>query len=158
MVPGVFEARKQRWSQEEYMILWLRLITASVKELWLSDGWEYSNGGAIEFCRGIMIQFRFVETRTDRLPIYDHNRSPVGLVEGAWKLASAIQDLRKRGFDASKLLVELGQIAGIAAYLSDQLTDRSEWSFHTDGIAFDFNSALQAAQSVNAPIVFDPTF
>lgn len=33
VVPGVFEARKQRWSQEEYMVLWLRFITASATAL-----------------------------------------------------------------------------------------------------------------------------
>lgn len=158
VVPGVFEALKQRWSQDEYMILWLRLITSSIKELWLSDGWEYSNGGAIEFCRGVMIQFRFVEGREDRLPIYDHNGNIVDLVEGAWKLATAIKDLARRGHETTKLRVELGQVVGIAAYLYDQLTDRQEWALHTGGVSFDSSSAIRAAQSVNAPIAFDPTF
>ena len=63
VVPGVFEARRQRWGQDEYMILWLRVITGSVTELWLSDGWEYLTGGAMEFCRAMMIDFRFVEGR-----------------------------------------------------------------------------------------------
>ena len=63
VVPGVFEARKQRWGQEEYMCLWMRLITGRVREVHLSDGWEYSNGGAAEFARAILIRHRALEGR-----------------------------------------------------------------------------------------------
>lgn len=158
IVPGVFEARKQRWTQDEYMILWLRVITNSVKELWLSDGWEYSSGGAMEFCRGIMIRYRFIEDRKDRMQIYDHTRSEVDVVEGSWKLAHAIKDLTRRGYDTVKLRVELGQIAGIGAYLYDQHTSRQEWAYRTDGRAFDSGAVIRAAESVSVPIAFNPTF
>ncbi len=158
VVPGVFEARKQRWGQDEYMVLWLRVLTSSIKELWLIDDWEYSNGGAMEFCRGIMLQYRFIEERTDRFAIYDRHRNPVSLVDGAKRLASAISDLTRRGYDTAKLKVELSQLAGVAAYLHDPSTTRREWAAHTDGVPFDAYAVVQAAQSVGAPIAFDRSF
>jgi hypothetical protein len=148
VVPGVFEARRQRWSQDEYMSLWLRILSGQVQELYLSPGWEYSNGGAMEFTRGMMIQFRFVEGREDRIPVYDIDKKLVSIAEGAEKLAHAIQDLRRRGFNTSKLDGELELVAGIAMYLCDYLTSRREYAYHTDCVPNDFPAVVRAAQSV----------
>lgn len=158
IIPGIFEARKQRWGQEEYMILWLRVLTGSVKELWLSEDWQYSNGGAMEFCRGLMLQLRFIEERAHRLLIFNHKGDRVDLSEGASKLSSAIKDLTVRGHDTAKLRTELGQIAGIAAYLNDPLTSRHESAYHTNGVPDDYFWAIRSAQSVGVDIAFDPTF
>jgi hypothetical protein len=158
VIPGIFEARKQRWSQDEYMILWLRLITSAIKELWLCEGWEYSNGGAMEFCRGIMIHYRFIEERVDRLPIFDHQGNLIDLMEGVYKLATSIKDLSQRGYDTSKLRVELGQLAGIAAYLGDHLTSRHERNFHTNGVAINTSSIIEVSEGLGVKISFDPSF
>ncbi|OGG47544.1 hypothetical protein A2671_00645 [Candidatus Kaiserbacteria bacterium RIFCSPHIGHO2_01_FULL_49_13] len=155
IVPGIFEARKQKWSQDEYMILWLRLITSSVKELHLSEGWEYSNGGAMEFVRGLHIQFRFLEEREDRMPLYDHKGNPVTIEEGAAKLAAAIGDLDRRGFDSQELRQKLSLIAGIALYLNDRLTSRHEYHLHST-YPFDWQKVVAAAENLKVPIVHRP--
>lgn len=151
IVPGVFEGRKQRWTDDEYMILWLRLITSSIKEICLSEGWEYSNGAAVEFARGIMIRFRFIEERQHRMPIYDHTKQPIGIEEGARKLAAAIKDLERRGHPTNILRKELGRIAGIAAYCYDYMTGREEWEYHY-GNEICWRQVEGAAKSVGAMI------
>ncbi|MBU6500286.1 MAG: DUF4406 domain-containing protein [Patescibacteria group bacterium] len=152
IVPAIFEARRQRWTQEEYMVLWLRLLTKSVKEIYLLDGWEYSNGGAIEFARGLMIRYRFIEERNDRLLIYDHKKRPVSIEEGARKLTEAIKDLTRRGHQTSTLRKELGRVAGIAAYCNDYLTSRDKWAYHANGIGLNSGATITAAKSVGAMI------
>jgi hypothetical protein len=126
VVPGVFEARKQRWSQEEYMVLWLRFITDSAQSLYLTEGWEYSNGGAIEFTRALAKQYRFVGTLTHfdswsirAMVIYDHAGNEVEVVGAAAKLVEAICDLTTRGFDTATLRRELGLIGGLTWYMAD---------------------------------------
>jgi hypothetical protein len=152
IVPGVFETRRQRWTQDEYMVLWLRLITSSIKEIYLLDGWEYSNGGAMEFARGFLIHYRFIEGREDRMPIYDHKRQVVDIVDGAHKLADAIKDLARRGYPTDVLRKELGRIAGMAYFCYDSMTSQEEYVYHTDCIGFNWYSIFTAAQSVDAPI------
>ena len=154
IVPGVFEARKQRWTQDEYMVLWMRFITLGpVEELLLSPYWYYTNGGVMEFCRGMMIRFGLIQERQDLLPVLDHECNPVTLAEGAWMAADAIKQLTGRGHDTAKLRTELTQIAGIGAYLEDPLTDR-----HTPTrlAERDLYGAVRAAQSVGAPVAFHP--
>jgi hypothetical protein len=128
--PGIFDARRAQWGQEEYMMLWLGLIASSIREIYLSDGWEYSNGGATELAQALLVRHRFVEGRDDRMPIYNHRRQEMDLVTGAHKLIAAIRDLDRRGFSTIVLRQQLSQIAGIAAYLTDPLTDRREAAFH----------------------------
>ncbi len=115
VVPGIFEAQQHRWSQEEYMILWLRLITGSVKELYLADGWEYSTGGVMEFFRAMMIHHGHFTKDQGWLPVFE-NGSLIPIEWGARRIAEAIKDLRKRGYNTDKLRHELGQVIGLAVY------------------------------------------
>jgi len=138
--PGVFEGRKQKWSQEEYMILWLRLITSSASSVYLSDGWEYSNGGARELVRSLAIHYGIVGGRGlfNDFRVYDHLGNEVEVIGAAWKLASAIKDLDKRGFDTNVLRRELASVAGITFYGADF----ARTTYHLDKV-------WQATQSVN---------
>ncbi len=156
IVPGAFEARKQRWTQDEYMVLWLRVITNAVRELYLSPDWEYSNGGAVEFARAILLQFRCVDAHDSPLDIYDHRGEPVTIKVGAEKLAAAIRDLGNRGYGVTALKDELGRIAGLVAMLKDQLTDRQTWAHHTLRVPISTIDWLvvEAAQSVGASVYF----
>jgi hypothetical protein len=124
--PGIFDAREQAWTQDEYMALWLDLISSSITEIYLSDGWEYSNGGAIELAQALLIHHNFVEGRDDALPIYDHKRQRVNLVWGAQKLIDAIKDLERRGYSAKLLREQLSEIVGIAGFFADPMTSRHE--------------------------------
>lgn len=154
IVPGVFEARSQRWTQDEYMVLWLRVITSTIRELYLSPDWEYSNGGAVEFARAVLLQFRCIDGHDNRLSIYDHRGEPVSLKQGADKLTSAIKDLGNRGYDVDSLKVELGRLAGLVAMLYH--AEQHTWAHHTLRVhvpSFDW-SIVDAAQSVGASVHF----
>jgi len=154
VVPGVFEARKQRWTQVEYMVLWLRFITTSVAELHLCRDWEYSNGGAIEFTRAILIRHRCVESRDGPMRVYDHAGDQVDIVQGAARLRAAITDLKRRGHDVSVLVRELGRIGGFAASLA--FGDSRQYRFHTS-IAGPINeiSVIADAMAVGADLHFN---
>src|SRR3989344_536981 len=60
IAPSVFEAKKQRWSQNEYMFLWYRFIEERIKAIGLMKDSKYSNGSAKEVVRAIEMQFGFV--------------------------------------------------------------------------------------------------
>lgn len=60
IAPAVFEAKKHRWGQKEYMFMWYRVIEEKVQEIYMMDGWEYSDGASQEFVRAMEMQFGFV--------------------------------------------------------------------------------------------------
>ncbi len=128
VVPGVFEARRQRWTQDEYMCLWMRLITGSVSQVHLCDGWEFSNGGAAEFARAILIRHRCLPGRDEPMAVLDARGEAVGIEDGAELLSRAVRDLRARGFPTAPLGRELARLGGFAAMVAHG--DRHEWGFH----------------------------
>ena len=128
VVPGVFEGRAQRWSQSEYMCLWMRLITREIREVHLLDGWEYSNGGAQEYARAILLRHACLDARREPMSVLDERGEPVPMERGAGMLADAVLDLRQRGFDAPDLVRELSRLGGFAAMLA--WGDRHEWGRH----------------------------
>lgn len=73
IAPAIFEAKKQRWHDNEYMFMWYRLLEEKVEELYLTDGWEYSNGASQEFVRAMEMQFGFVNPHNGMafFPKYD---------------------------------------------------------------------------------------
>lgn len=147
VVPGVFEARRQRWTQEEYMCLWMRLIVGPIREVHLSDGWEYSNGGAAEFARAILIRFRCIDERPGDMQVYDHTGDVMTLERGCSMLATSIEDLRGRDYGTDGLSRELGRLAGFAAMLLHE--DRATWKAHV-AEPFDGRVAMLAARRVGA--------
>ena len=124
--PGVFDGHEQAWTQDEYLTLWLGIIISSVKEIYLCDGWEYSNGGAIEFARAIEVRHNFVEERDDEIRIFSEWRREITLVEGGQKLITAIKDLERRGHSTTTLRRALEKLVNIAAYFRDPWTSRAE--------------------------------
>lgn len=129
VVPGVFEARRQRWSQVEYMCLWLRLITRDVVALHLSPDWAYSNGGAVEYARATLVRHGALPGREAPMSVLDHEGGDVPLDVGVVALLAAAADLASRGHDASVLRREAGRLAGFAAMLAHD--DRHAWAHAT---------------------------
>ena len=129
IVPGVFEARKQRWSQAEYMVLWLRLITRDVETVHLSPHWEYSNGGAVEYARATLARHGQVPGRDRPMAVVDHHGDDVPLDVGVAMLMEAANELERDHHDASVLRREAGRLAGMAAMLA--YGDRHEYAHAT---------------------------
>lgn len=146
IVPGVFEARRQRWTQDEYMILWLRVITGSVKELYLPDDWAYSSGGVLELTRMTMLQFRLVEGREDRPVIQLLNGGSIGIEHSANELARVVTDLESRGYSAEPQRVALAHLWGIHFYL--QHAWRDTYRYHHDGRLYQGDQVVGAARHI----------
>jgi len=51
IAPAVFEAKKQRWSQDAYMFLWYGVLEELIDETIMTDGWQYSNGRCTRICK-----------------------------------------------------------------------------------------------------------
>ncbi len=129
VVPGVFEAHRQRWSQAEYMVLWLRLITHDVETVHLSPHWEYSNGGAVEYARAILARHGQVPGCDRPMAVVDHHGDDVPLDMGVAMLMEAADELERDYYDASVLRREVGRLAGMAAMLA--YGDRHEYAHAT---------------------------
>ena len=68
VAPAIFEARGQRWTQDEYMALWLRMIEENVGTIYMAPDWEYSNGGAEEYLHAVQMALGF-RSRFDIVPM-----------------------------------------------------------------------------------------
>ncbi|MDO8669263.1 MAG: hypothetical protein Q7K65_03135 [Candidatus Buchananbacteria bacterium] len=140
IVPAVFEAKSQRWTQDDYMYVWYQVIKEMVGHTIMRDFWQYSNGGAEEFVHSVEMQFKLLltprisyefpqYTPVDLFPadfadqkiefpektikITDQNKIDIRVEDGAVKITEAIIDLYQRGFRAIKLLSVLSQLVGI---------------------------------------------
>ncbi len=154
VVPGVFEGRQQRWTQDEYMVLWLRLLTSSVTEVYMTEGWAYSNGGVMEFERAALIKYGCVDDCPRRIEIFDHLGQPLDTASAAWLIAEAIKELRKENFPSIVLENGLSTIAGLAAMLQDPFTSGEEWRHIIHGKPFDGHAVMNAARAVDVPMQF----
>lgn len=81
------------WSQEDYLTLWSRVIRWGVRRIYFLDGWEYSNGAAMEYCLGAELG----------LELLDEHTKVLYADEGLRLLRQAVEHLRRMGFDAPKL-------------------------------------------------------
>jgi hypothetical protein len=145
VVPSIFEARKQRWSQDEYMFLWFRVIEERAKAMHMMEGWQYGNGSAEEFVRAMEMQHGFVndhngmdyfpkgadkgaeEQRMREIRVYAHDRKELRLDDGAVLIGDAIQDLRQRGFTTKRLFESLHKLYSLQGYFLDPLTPVAAW-------------------------------
>lgn len=146
LAPAVFEGRAQRWTQHEYMWLWLHVLAKKVRAIHMLDGWPYSNGGLEELVMGTLIRFRAFEDCASDVRIYDHLGNEIRIVEAARLIAAAAVRLRRLGFEPTVQLESLEHLAGIADFLyHDHMTSGSEYYRH---LAYEFDHrALFAARA-----------
>ncbi len=140
IVPAVFEAKSQRWTQDDYMFVWFQVIKEMVGHTILRDGWQYSNGGSEEFVHSVEMQFRLlltprisydfpqytpidlfpnkfadkvIEFPSETMKITAQDGIDMTVEDGVIKITEAIVELYRRGFEAPKLLAVLMQLVGI---------------------------------------------
>jgi hypothetical protein len=120
VAPAIFEARKQRWGQDEYMALWLKMIEENVGRIYMAPGWEFSNGGAEEYLHAVQMALGF-RGRHDITPLDAESRViPVG--EGADAIARALFWLEERGAKAPVLAqVYCSLVTVLRLWLSPEL-------------------------------------
>lgn len=77
------------WTQDDYRVLWGRVIESYASTVVFLDGWQYSNGCAYEF---------WVANKTVPRPsIVDDQLAPLVLEEGISLINSAVSELEKSG-------------------------------------------------------------
>lgn len=59
VAPTVFDANVQKWSQADYMQMWLGMIEENIGEIYMSPDWAYSNGCAEEYLKAISMGMGF---------------------------------------------------------------------------------------------------
>jgi len=99
--PAIFEARSQRWSQDEYMGMWLRMIEENVGRMVMSPGWEYSNGGTEEYLLAIQMIYG-LRTRWN-INVEDHEGTRLPLPQGMELIAKALLYLHDQGQKAQTI-------------------------------------------------------
>ena len=168
IVPAVFEAKSQRWTQDDYMYVWYQVIREMIGHTILRDGWEYSNGGAEEFVHSVAMQFRLLSASSadEKFPIYipvdlfpnlfigpkiefpektmkitNERGRDVRVEEGVIKISQAIDDLYHRGFRATKLLALLMQLVGMTYCVNSHLKNK-EYQNHGLAPAYEIDQLL----------------
>lgn len=101
VAPAIFEAHSQRWSQDEYMGMWLKMIEDNVGQMVMSPGWEYSNGGAEEYLLAMQMAYGLRSKTSIRVQDSEGNLMP--LHRGLELIAQALLDLHNKGLKASSL-------------------------------------------------------
>ena len=101
VAPAIFEGKPQRWTQADYMKMWLAMIEEHVTQMYMLPGWEYSNGGCEEYLKAVNMAWGFGQ-RHDIVPM-----TPDGawlpLDKGMELIAAALVDIHDRGRKADSL-------------------------------------------------------
>ena len=140
VAPSIFEAKKQRWGQNDYMFMWFRVIEEKARKMYMKNGWEYSNGGSEEFVRAMEMQFGFINPSngmehfpkgTDlervykelrQIKVFNEDEGELRLHDGFKMIKKAVLDLKERGFSSPTLCESLEKLATINAYFEDPMT------------------------------------
>lgn len=118
IAPAAFEARALDWDQDAYMGLWLDTIERKATRIAMTDGWEYSNGGAEEYLQALLMQ----AGRRDRndIEIVDARGEVLLHADAIALLAAAVDDLVTRGFSPVTLLRTLHRSTILHGMVEDE--------------------------------------
>ena len=81
------------WTQEEYLDLWVKVITEKCHAVYFNDGWEFSNGCTYEY----------LKTTRHHLPAYDSNGKELPVHEARRLIKNAVEYLQGDGFNVPEL-------------------------------------------------------
>lgn len=123
VAPAIFEARAQRWSQDEYMAMWLHMIEENVGRMIMTPGWEYSNGGAEEFLLAVQMAFGWKGGRVT-ITCEDPEGKVINATTGTELIGKALLDLHEMKQKSVTLAEVFTNLHGIA-YTDYFVTERN---------------------------------
>lgn len=88
------------WNQSEYLTFWELLIRTRISAVYFNDGWQYSNG----------CTFELLVALDKGLPTYDAEGKALFAAEGSMLVRSAIEELRKEGWESDSLAGHLDRL------------------------------------------------
>jgi hypothetical protein len=103
------------WNQPEYLSFWETLLRTRIKSTWFNHNWQYSNG----------CTFEFAVTIHEGLSTFDHRGEVLELKKGIELIRAAIAELKKDGFDITKLSENLEKVQSVRASAGAVSTQRS---------------------------------
>ena len=132
VAPAIFEARKQRWGQDEYMALWLKMIEENVGRIYMVPGWEFSNGGAEEYLHAAQMALGF-RSRHDITPL-DAQGRVIPIPTAADAIGRALLWLHERGGKAPVLAqVYCGLVTILGMWLAPEISrDLPQYGAYND--------------------------
>lgn len=144
VVPCIFEAAEQNWSENDYIFMWYRLIEEKAKKIVMKDGWQYSNGSSMEFVRAMEMQFGFINPengmeffpkntdlnkeykRMKKIKVLTQHWNFLYINDGIKLLSHSINNLKNRGFKVPLLEECLAKLWCICIYSHNNLAKRKE--------------------------------
>jgi len=88
------------WTQENYLGLWVKVITEKCHAVYFNEGWEFSNGCTKEY----------LATFRHGLPAYDSNGHDLPVDEARRLIRNAVECLQADGFTVPELEEILAQL------------------------------------------------
>ncbi|MCX6814952.1 MAG: hypothetical protein NTY20_04875 [Candidatus Aenigmarchaeota archaeon] len=145
IAPCVFDAIRKKWSQRDYLLMWLRVIEEKAEEVYMTDDWEYSSGSAQEFARVMEMQFDFVNPdqgmehfpegvdlekeyrRLRQIKVYTESGKEIRIDAGFKLVAKVIMDLHKRGFEYKDIFDSFQKLINIVATYNEPWGPLGDW-------------------------------
>jgi hypothetical protein len=142
LAPGVFEGRDFKWTQQDYMSLWVRVIEELAGEVHMTEGWQFSDGAVEEFTLAMHMRYGFLPNldfkraqslskeeyrRVRSMQIYDHTGAPMMIDCGTGMINDAIDELIEKGFGCTRMILALRELGNIGGAYQDQLMEFEEW-------------------------------
>lgn len=93
------------WEQDDYHIFWVEVIKRYTETMYFLDGWQYSDGCAIEFATAIQLG----------LPAFTEHMKPLDSSDGHELLHSAIDEYLSVGLDPVRLRRATERAESVAA-------------------------------------------
>ncbi len=115
LAPARFEASRQNWKEDEYMYLWYKVLDQKVAEHYLADDWEYVVGSVKEYVRTFELQNGLRRPFRSNLMIYTQERTALLPDRAIPLIVCAVDNLKKRGFDACELEQSLQKLVSYRA-------------------------------------------
>jgi len=88
------------WGQDEYLQLWVKVITDKCNASYFNDGWQFSNGCTLEYLRSVQ----------HGIPVFDSDGRRLPVKQARHDIAMAITELEAEGFSVPKLNEVLCQL------------------------------------------------
>lgn len=108
-----------KWTQDDFMGMWLSLINDKVTHMVMQDGWAYSDGASEEYLQAICMQTG--RRGRNNISVMDTDGKEIKLNEGILTLSAAFKDLHEQGLRPEGLAKTLARLLLLESrYSSEQ--------------------------------------
>lgn len=152
VAPTVFDGNPQKWSQADYMRMWLGMIEENVGDVYMSPDWAFSNGCAEEYLKAINLAHGF-GSRWDIFPRRPDGRI-IHLHEGMQDVTEALHLMQERKVKADTLAsVLIGLYSAHVAWTTPDVMHDLPTGFNAEVVYGANNCRVAAIMREAAPLL-----